>query len=132
MGGNVKVLIVDDEKAIVESVQKGLQPQGWDVHTVLGGREAIEVASRVNFDVVLLDLVMPGMDGVETCRGIKKVSPKTEVLLFSGVAPEVEKFLDAGGVDMILRKPLFFGEVADAIQRLIDRKQGLRKSTGDA
>jgi CheY-like chemotaxis protein len=133
VSGNVKVLVVDDEKGVVDCVQKGLEIMGWDVRAALGGKEAIEAVSKTDFDVVLLDLVMPGMNGVETCRGIKKVSPKTEVLLFSGVAPEIERhlmsFLDAGGVDLILRKPLFFGEVADAIQRLIDKKQGYKKSS---
>ncbi len=125
----IKILIVDDEQIVVEGIKKGLESTGWEVHTILGGKEAIELLSKTYFDVVILDLVMPGMNGVQACRGIKKVSPNTEVLLLSGVPAEIERllvpFLDAGGRDFILRKPLFSGEVALAVRRLLGEKLGL-------
>ena len=72
---------------------------------------------------MLVDLVMPGMNGVETCKGIKKVSPKTKVLLLSGFPNEIERhhtsFIDAGGKDLYLRKPLFADEVAKAIKEIL-------------
>lgn len=118
-----KILIVDDEQIVVEGIKKGLDFRGHIVETVIGGEQAIEKCREMFFDVVIVDLVMPGMNGVETCKGIKKVSPKTEILLLSGFPNEIEKyyiaFIGAGGKDFFLRKPLMANEVADAIEEVI-------------
>lgn len=126
MEPSVNILIVDDEEIVVAGMKKGLESCGWNVDTVLGGEQAIELCSKKFIDVVLVDLVMPGLDGVETCKRVKKLSPKSDVLLFSGVAGALENkvmpFLQAGGRDLILRKPLFPGEVEQAIKQLLGEK----------
>jgi len=115
----IKVLIVDDEEIVVQGIKKGLNSSKFDVQTILGGQHAIDLLKKEFFDVVFVDLIMPGLNGVETCAGVKKVSPKTRVLLLSGFPKEIEKysmaFLEAGGRDLFLRKPLMADEVADAI-----------------
>ena len=122
----IKVLIVDDEEIVVQGIKKGLEITGFIVKTILGGKHAIELAKKEFFDVVLVDLIMPGMNGVDTCRGIKEVSPKTEVLLLSGFPNEIEKsqlaFVNAGGKDLFLRKPLLADEVADAIATVLSKE----------
>lgn len=119
----IKVLIVDDEEIVIKGIKKGLKFSGFIVHVVIGGKEAIHSVKKEFYDVVLIDLVMPGMNGVETCKEIKKISPKTEVLLLSGYPQEIEKlqqdFLDAGGQDLFLRKPLLANEVKDAINKIL-------------
>ncbi len=119
----IKVLIVDDEEVVVQGIKKGLEYNNMKVKTILGGKEAINLCSKEFFDVVLVDLVMPGLNGVETCIGIKKVSQKTQVLLLSGFPNELEKhqmnFFNAGGIDLFLRKPLLAGEVAEAINKIM-------------
>lgn len=121
----IKVLIVDDEEIVVKGLSKGLRYNGFDVKTVIGGKEAIQMVEKEFFDVVIVDLVMPGMNGVDTCKGIKKISPKTEVLLLSGFPKEIEnlqmKFLEAGGKDVHMRKPLMANEVKDEILKLFKK-----------
>jgi DNA-binding response OmpR family regulator len=119
-----KVLIVDGKDALINGIKKGLEISGFNVKTAIGGKEAIELAEKEFFDVVLVDLLMSDMDGVETCKGIKKVSSKTEVLLLSEFPTELEKFqldfINAGGKDLFLRKPLLKNEVRDAINKLLN------------
>lgn len=123
------ILIVDDEELVVEGIKKNIEAAGYKAVTILGGREAIEYVKKNHVDVVIVDLVMPGMNGVETCRGIKQVSPDTDVLLLSGFPQEVDRllmpFLDAGGRDMCLRKPLFGEEVEDALKKILAEREKL-------
>ncbi|MFH0875464.1 MAG: response regulator [archaeon] len=121
-----KILIVDDEELVVQGIKKGLDNYGFIVKTILGGEHAIELLKKEFFDIVLVDLIMPGINGVETCRGIKTNSPKTEVILLSGFPKEIERlqmsFINAGGVDLFLRKPLLADEVKDAIEKLLSER----------
>lgn len=123
MATQIKVLIVDDEEIVIQGIKKGLEHSGFYVKAIIGGKEAINLVKEEFFDVVLVDLVMPGMNGVETCKGIKEISPKTEVLLLSGFPQEIEKlqnsFIEAGGKDVFLRKPLMADEVKDAINQVL-------------
>mgnify|MGYP001559356718 FL=1 len=129
MSKNVSVLVVDDDEVACRGIKKGLEENtGFAAKTALDGASAIKMAETEHFDVVIVDLVMPGMNGVETCRGIKKVSPGTEVVLLSGFPSEVEKlqmsFIEAGGKDLYIRKPLLAGEIAEAITKLLKEKRG--------
>ncbi|MFH2020104.1 MAG: response regulator [archaeon] len=123
MTKKIKVLIVDDELIVIKGIKKGLEHSGFDVKTIIGGEGAINLAQKEFFDVIIVDLVMPGINGVETCKGVKKISPKTEVLLLSGFPQEIEKlqmsFINAGGKDLFLRKPLLADEVKDAIIEIL-------------
>jgi two-component system OmpR family response regulator len=78
------VLIVDDEEDFVETIVKRLKDRGLDTVGVNSGKEALEQLDRKDFDVVVLDVKMPGMDGIETLRAIKKKKPRTEVIMLTG------------------------------------------------
>ena len=80
----VRVLIVDDEKDFVEMFALRLQETGETVFTAYNGRECLDVLGEENIDVVILDIKMPGMDGVETLKEIKKRWPIVEVILLTG------------------------------------------------
>jgi DNA-binding response OmpR family regulator len=118
-----KVLIVDGKDNLIKGIKKGLEESGFYVKLVTSGMEAILLAEKEFFDIVLVDLVMLGMNGVETCKGIKEVSPKTEVLLLSGLPKDLEKyqisFIEAGGKDMFLRKPFLKGEIKNVINGIL-------------
>ena len=122
----IKVLIVDDEEIVIRGIKKGLEYSGFYIKTIIGGKDAISLVKKEFFDVVLVDLIMPGMNGVETCKGIKEISPKTQVLLLSGYPREVAQlqhaFVNAGGKDVFLRKPLMADEVRDAIYTVLNKK----------
>jgi YesN/AraC family two-component response regulator len=123
MKDQIKVLIVDDEEIVIRGIKKGLEHSGFYVETIIGGKDAISLIEKKFFDVVVVDLVMPGLNGVDTCKAIKEISPETEVLLLSGYPQEIERlqmaFLKAGGKDLFLRKPLMALEVEEAIKIIL-------------
>jgi len=81
-----KVLLVDDEKEFVESLSQRLEIRNFDVETALSGDAAIELIRKQDFDVIVLDIVMPGKDGIETLREIKNTKPLLHVILLTGNA----------------------------------------------
>jgi len=78
------VLVVDDEHDFVETLVKRLERRGLRVTGVGSGQEALLMLGKERFDVVILDVMMPGMDGIETLREIKLGWPGTQVILLSG------------------------------------------------
>jgi DNA-binding NtrC family response regulator len=79
-----KILLVDDEVAFTDSMAKLLRVRGYQVKTAKSGKEAILLLEAENFDVVVLDLKMPGMDGMATLSEIKKLKLHTETLILTG------------------------------------------------
>ena len=87
MSEKIRVLLIDDEKQFVINMARILKVRKFDATTAFSGYEAMNVIkSGAGFDVVILDVKMPGMDGVETLREIKKLSPDTEVIMLTGHA----------------------------------------------
>ncbi|MDP3028747.1 MAG: response regulator [Deltaproteobacteria bacterium] len=86
MGEPIRVLLVDDEERFAQTLSKRLTERGLSVLTASRGMEALELMEDHVFDVVVLDVKMPGMTGVETLREIKKIQPLTEVILLTGHA----------------------------------------------
>jgi DNA-binding response OmpR family regulator len=78
------VLVVDDEQDLVEPLVKRMERRGIKVTGVGGGQEALLLLGKEHFDVVILDVMMPGMDGIETLREIKLAWPRIQVILLSG------------------------------------------------
>ena len=81
---SVKVLIVDDEENFVELLAERLEARGFLVRTALNGSDAVSIVGSEDIDVVLLDVMMPGKDGVTTLREMKQVRPLTEVIMLTG------------------------------------------------
>jgi two-component system, OmpR family, response regulator len=79
-----RVLIVDDEVDFVETIVKRLKDRGLDVIGATSGREALDIMDGNEFDVAVLDVKMPGMDGIETLREMKKKNPMMEVIMLTG------------------------------------------------
>ncbi|PCI99020.1 MAG: DNA-binding response regulator [Flavobacteriales bacterium] len=87
---NEKILLVDDEQDIIEFLGYNLRKEGFDVLTATSGREAIEIAKENNPDLIILDVMMPEMDGIETCQEIRSTEGLKDVLI---------AFLSARGED---------------------------------
>jgi len=101
----IRVLIVDDEEQFVEQLKERLQLRDYDVTACYSGEEAIEKLKKFNFDVVILDVAMPGMDGTATLRELKKLKPLTEVIMLTGHAT-VESAIEGmklGAFDYLLK-----------------------------
>jgi two-component system response regulator CpxR len=82
----IKVLLVDDEKDFVETLALRLEARNLSVSTAFNGDEAISKVQEEDFDVVILDMVMPGKTGIEVMRVIKQIRPLVEVILLTGHA----------------------------------------------
>ena len=128
-----KVLIVDDEELILRAYKKELEESGYHVLVAQSAKEALAIIKQDKVDIVLVDLVMPEMAGVEMCKVVKALSPDTEVVLMSGYIEEMEKswieFIKAGGRDFFLRKPLGERELIDTVKTILIEKG---KSGGNA
>jgi len=108
----IKILIVDDEKDFVEVFSLRLQQQGEKVFTAYSGKEALKVLGNVAIDVVILDIRMPGMDGIETLKQIKNLYPIVEVILLTGhgSAETAVEGMKLGAFDYLM-KPADFEEI---------------------
>ncbi len=119
----VRVLIVDDEEKFADYLSKRLLNRDYQVNVALSGEEAIERIQHENWDVVILDVLMPGMDGIETLREIKRLKPLTEVIMLTGHA-SVESGVEGmklGAYDYLM-KPCDTEELVSKINQAYDRK----------
>lgn len=118
-----KVLIVDDEQDFLETIVKRLLKRGVDATGVDSGMEAVRILQEQSFDVVILDVRMPGMDGIETLREIKKRSPLTEVIMLTGHG-SIQlgiKGMQLGAFDYVI-KPAEFDELLEKVNQAAERK----------
>ena len=118
-----KVLIVDDEQDFLETIVKRLLKRQVDATGVDSGREAVRILQEQSFDVVILDVRMPGMDGIETLKEIKKKSPLTEVIMLTGHG-SVESGIQGmqlGAFDYVI-KPADFEELLEKVNQAAERK----------
>ncbi len=106
MDSTGRLLLVDDEAPFREALSARLEASGFRVVSASCGEEAMEILERNLFEIVILDLFMPGIGGMETLRQIKKANHRTEVILLTG-APSVETALQGirGGAFDYLVKP---------------------------
>ena len=116
-----KILIVDDEPSICEGVEHILTREGYEVRQALSGEEAIRLSQDEDFDVILMDLIMPGMDGADTCAEIKRLKPKVCVIAISGspAGQRVEKFVRCGGAEVFLYKPFGKRELISGVKKAL-------------
>jgi two-component system OmpR family response regulator len=121
---NLRVLVVDDEADFLETIIKRLQRRKIDARGVDGGKKALEIVENERFDVVVLDILMPGMDGIETLKLLKKKKPFIEVIILTGHG-SVESGLQGmqfGAFDYIM-KPADLDELLEKIQQAYERKR---------
>jgi DNA-binding response OmpR family regulator len=118
---HVRILVVDDEPPMVDLVRGYLAREGWTVMTASDGKEALEMARSEHPDVVVLDLMLPGVDGVEVCRQIRTFSDAYVVML-TAKSEEVDKLIGlAVGADDYLTKPFSPRELVARIRAILRR-----------
>jgi len=113
---NEKVLLVDDEEEFIETLAERMRTRGMVVSTTNSGANALEMVDDENYDVVVLDLKMPGIDGLEALKRIKRRRPEIQVVLLTGHAT-VEKGVEAmkEGALEFLEKPVDLASLTEAI-----------------
>ncbi|NJB68840.1 DNA-binding NtrC family response regulator [Desulfobaculum xiamenense] len=119
-----RLLIVDDEEDFAAVLRKRLTRREVDVTVAHSGEEALAAVSAGGFDIVLLDVKMPGMDGIATLREIKALAPAVEVIMLTGHAsvPAAMEGMTSGAFDYLV-KPVDFGDLVLKLQDAYRRRE---------
>lgn len=120
----LKILIVDDEERFLSTTEKLLLKNGYEALTAQNGKEALEILGRHTVHVVILDVKMPIMDGIETLREIKKQFPLVEVIMLTGHA-SVESAVDGlkSGATDYLMKPTDIKELIQKAEEAFEKRK---------
>ncbi len=126
MSESVKILLVDDEKDILEFLSYNLEKEGFKVSTAINGKAALEKARKIKPDLIILDVMMPEMDGITTCAEIRKISDLDSALILFLTARSEEYSELAGfdaGADDYVTKPIKPRLLISRIKALLKRNK---------
>ncbi len=125
----MRILLVEDEVKLATFVQKGLQEVGYSVSLETNGSAALETAAADHFDLILLDIMLPGQNGFELMKNLRSFSVETPIIFMSALSKSehVIKGLDLGAVDYI-KKPFDFDELKARV-RNVQRKFGSKRAS---
>ena len=116
-----KVLVVDDEKLIVKGIRFNLEQDGMEVDCAYDGEEAVEKAKENKYDIILLDLMLPKMDGLEVCQQIREFS-NVPIVMLTAKGEDMDKILGLDyGADDYITKPFNILEVKARIKAIMRR-----------
>lgn len=120
-----KILVIDDEAIVRTSCQRTLAPEGYDVRLATNGREGIAFMEKEKFSLVLLDLKMPDMDGIEVLNKIKTAWPDTKVVMVTGYSTvdTAVQALRLGAYNFI-EKPFTPDTLLSAVKEVFEKSQG--------
>jgi len=133
---NIRVLLVDDEKEFVNTLAERLRIKDIDISVAFSGEDALGQLDEFNFDVVILDVNMPGISGIDTLKEIKKKNPITEVLMLTGqgtIDTAIEG-MKQGAFDFLI-KPCeldkLMEKIKNAYERKSDQDEKIKKALAD-
>jgi CheY-like chemotaxis protein len=118
----VRVLLVEDDDLVAKTLRMTLESQGYVVEAFTNGRKAVAHLEKASFDVMITDILMPDMDGLELIRAVRAISPALRIIAMSGGGTrgnqDFLQFAEAFGADALLAKP-FTGEAMLAALRQV-------------
>lgn len=122
---NLKILVIEDEATLAAMIRRGLSQEGYQVSVALDGISGLELITNYQFDLVTLDLMLPGIGGLELCRTIRKKNTQVPILMLTALStPEnIVTGLDYGADDYLV-KPFNFDVFNARIRTLIRRNRG--------
>jgi two-component system, OmpR family, response regulator MprA len=130
----LKVLIIDDEDNIVEFIRLGLRYEGFQIESASDGEQGVTAAQRINPDLIILDLMMPGIDGLEVCRRLRAnpITRDLPILMLTAKDEVQDRItgLDAGADDY-LTKPFNFDELLARIRAILRRQKRAQAQAGE-
>jgi two-component system response regulator HydG len=128
---NISVLVVDDESANVDSLQRIFEREGFRVWTATSAQKALDACRSHDIDVVVSDLMMPGMNGIELVKALKTVVPDTEVVLMTafGTVEKAVEAMRAGAYDFV-EKPLKRVQMVKTVRKAAERHQLIVENKG--
>ena len=116
-----KILVVEDERALVETLDYSLRRQGYEVYTATDGRAGLDAAAKHKPDLVVLDVMLPGIDGFEVCRVLRQTT-NVPVLMLTARSEEIDKIVGLEvGADDYLTKPFSMRELMARVKALLRR-----------
>lgn len=116
------VLIVEDDKDISGLIEIHLRDMGCETMVIDHGGDALEVALKMKFDIILLDVMLPGKDGLEICRSLRAAGVKTPILMLTARSEEIDKVLGLEmGADDYLTKPFSVRELTARVKAILRR-----------
>lgn len=116
-----KILVVDDEKLIVKGIKFSLEQEGWEVDAAYDGQEALDLARSKDYDVILLDVMLPIFDGLEVCRQIRQTS-NVPIIMLTAKGEDMDKIMGLEyGADDYVTKPFNILELKARIKAILRR-----------
>lgn len=128
----MKILVVEDEQKVAAFIKRGLEQQHYEVDVAYDGFIGEKLALSRNYDVVLLDIIIPSMNGIELCRSIRRSKPHQPILMLTALGTTADKVIgfDAGADDYLV-KPFEFDELLARI-RAITKRMSYGQPTGES
>jgi DNA-binding response OmpR family regulator len=126
----LKILVVDDEKLLVKGIKFNLENEGYEVECAYDGAAAVELARNCRFDLIILDVMMPEVDGIEACMRIREFS-NVPVIMLTAKSEDADKLMGfESGADDYLTKPFNILELKARVRALLRRAAGVQRSAG--
>jgi len=127
----LKILVVDDEKLLVKGIKFNLENEGYQVDTAYDGQAAVELAARGDYDLIILDLMMPKMDGLEACMTIRE-SSTVPIIMLTAKSEDTDKLIGFEyGADDYITKPFNILELKARVRALIRRSSMHSQGNGE-
>jgi two-component system, OmpR family, response regulator len=126
----IRLLVVEDDHKLVRALQRGLEAEGYEVDVAYTGEEALSQADDADYDAVVLDVMLPGIDGFAVCEELRRRPSWLPVLMLTARAEVADRIrgLDAGADDYLV-KPFDFGELLARLRALVRRSPTEREAT---
>lgn len=126
----MKILIIEDEPKVASFLRQGLEEQDYEVEVVFDGQMGKKYGTRNHYDLILLDIIIPYINGIELCKQIKEVKPSTPILMLTALGTTEDKVsgFDAGADDYLV-KPFEFKELLARIRALTKRHSGINETS---
>ena len=126
----MRILVVDDEKTLVKGMKFNLENEGYEVECAYDGAAALELAREGRFDLIILDVMMPEMDGLEACMKIREFST-VPIIMLTARSEDADKLMGfESGADDYLTKPFNILELKARVRALLRRAAGVQRSQG--
>ena len=126
----MRILVVDDEKTLVKGMKFNLENEGYEVECAYDGAAALELAREGRFDLIILDVMMPEMDGLEACMKIREFS-NVPIIMLTAKSEDADKLMGFEcGADDYLTKPFNILELKARVRALLRRAAGVQRSQG--
>ena len=126
----MRILVVDDEKTLVKGMKFNLENEGYEVECAYDGAAALDLAREGRFDLIILDVMMPEMDGIEACMKIREFS-NVPIIMLTAKSEDADKLMGfESGADDYLTKPFNILELKARVRALLRRVAGVQRSQG--